>query len=136
MSYAQPFDYTEPYDNYMPTPNYYEAYGPRNTPMVPAYSPPKVDPYFPNPYGHGQVRTGAKVNQQYVVGYDPDQLDHTIFETYANQVMKGADAQISTSTKSKRARNINMLNHTFGSPRATSPYSDWSGRQDFFLTPQ
>lgn len=134
MSYARAEEYTEPYDMYNPVSNYTEAYGPKNTPMVPAYVPPMVNPYFSNPFGYGQVRTGARVDPRYeanyVRGYDPEQLDKPIYEQWSEYILKGADSQLSTSTKSKRARNVNLLK------KASSPESEWSSRQDFFLTPQ
>lgn len=120
-----PSDYAELYNNYAPSPAYYEAYGPSNEPSVPAYIPPRVNPYFPNPYGQGQVRTNAKVSPRYVRGYDPTQ-DRTIYEAYAEHIMKGADPRVTGSSKSKRARNVNLLNYTMGSPRSQT-------EKDFFL---
>lgn len=115
MSYAQPFDYTEPYNNYAPTPNYYEAYAPRNA------------PHMGNPYHQGNRIETADL----VVGYDPTQSSH-IFETHTNQVLRGVGSHISTTSKSKRARNVNMLNHTFGSPRrAGNNFSPVLIREDF-----
>ena len=110
-------EYTE-YDHlYKPTYCYRPAYGPSNQPQVPAYSPPLVDPYSVNPYGYGQIRS-AQLDPQcanrYVRGYDQLQLDKPLYEQWSNRLInEGVTECVSTSSKSKRAKNVNLLNNFF-----------------------
>ena len=96
-----------------------DYYGPKNTPMVPAFIPADVNPYFPNPYSIGQVRTGARVDPAYVPEPEP------IHQQWSRNVLKGANSHLAASTKSKRGRNVHLLNST-NAPRATAA-------QDFFF---